>query len=75
MSLKEMVEGWFVKIALKKAAKAAVGVVVSAKVLQEAGLNVDAAKFETWLLAAGSALVSVALNYLKLKTRLGAKLL
>lgn len=69
--LRSLFEGWLLKIALKKGAKAALGVVASAKILQEAGVSVDAAKFETWLMAAGAAAVTMALNWAKVKTPLG----
>ena len=75
MGIREVFEGWVLRIALKKAAKTLVGVVATAKLLQEAGFNVDAAQLETWLMAAGSAAVTVALNWLKVKTKLGAKFL
>lgn len=75
MGLKDLLEGWVLKIAVKKGAKVLVGVMASAKVLQEAGFSVDAMKLETWLMGVGSAAVAVVLNYLKVKTRLGAKFL
>ena len=75
MGIKELVEGFVFKIALKKGVKTLVGVVGSAAVLQQAGFNVDVTKLETWLMSAGAAGITMALNFLKVKTSLGKKLL
>lgn len=75
MGIKDMLEGFIFKIALKKGVKALVGVIGSVVVLQQAGVNVDVAKLETWLMGVGTAGVTVALNYLKVKTSLGKKFL
>ena len=75
MGLGETVQKWIFTIALKKAVKTVVGIIVSAKVLQEAGVSVDATAMETWLLASGAALATLLLNFLKVKTALGKKLL
>lgn len=75
MGLKEMVEGFIFKIALKKGVKTLVGVIASAKVLQEAGVQVDPMSLETWLMSVGAAGVTMLLNYLKVKTKLGQKFL
>lgn len=73
--LKDLFEGFLFKIALKKAVKSVVGVVGSAAALQQAGVNVDVTKLETWLTAAGAGAVTALLNWLKVKTSLGKKFL
>lgn len=75
MGLRDMFEGFILKIALKKGVKTLVGVVGSAAVLQQAGVNVDVAKLETWLMGLGASAVTMVLNYLKVKTAIGKKLL
>lgn len=75
MGLKDILEGFIFKIALKKGVKTLVGVVGSAAVLQQAGFSVDVTKLETWLMSAGAAAITMALNYLKVKTSLGKKFL
>ena len=73
--IRDLFEGWVLKIALKKAAKAAASVVGSAAVLQQAGVSVDPLALETWLTATGAGLVTMLLNWLKVKTSLGKKFL
>ena len=82
MGLKEMIEGWILRVALKKGVKAVVSVilsaVVSAKVapiLAQAGVTIDPVQLEVGLTAAGAGAITVGLNYLKLKTKLGQKFL
>lgn len=79
MGLGEMFEGFLFKIALKKGVKVAVSVagtaIASNAALAQAGVAVDITKLETFLLSTGAAFITVALNYLKTKTQLGAKYL
>lgn len=75
MGIRSAVEGFIFKIALKKGVKTLVGVILSAKVLQEAGVNVDVAQLETWLMAGAASVVTMLLNYLKVKTKLGKRFL
>ena len=75
MGIKSMVEGFILRIALKKGVKAAVGAIISIKGLAAAGVTVDATALEQFLLSAGTGAVAMALNYLKIKTKLGAKFL
>lgn len=73
--LRDMFEGFILKMALKKGAKAFVGVLGSTAALQQAGVSVDVTKLETWLIATASSLVTMGLNWAKVKTKIGAKLL
>ena len=80
--LREMLEGWVLKIALKKGVKAAGAVVLSAiasvkvaPVLAQLGVTVDPGQLEVGLTAMGTAAVTVGLNWLKVKTSLGQKFL
>ena len=79
MGLGDMFEGFLFKIALKKGVKAAVAVagtaVASNAALAQAGVTVDITKLETFLMSAGAGLITMALNWAKVKTRIGAKLL
>lgn len=75
MGLRDVLEGFVFKIALKKGVKTLVGVVASAGALQAAGVSVDVTKLETWLMATGASLVTMGLNFLKVKTSIGRKLL
>jgi hypothetical protein len=82
MGIKEMLEGWVLKVALKKGVKAAGAVILSAvasvkiaPVLSQLGVTVDPAQLEVGLTAFGTAAVTMGLNWLKMKTPLGKKLL
>lgn len=75
MGIREAFEGFILKIAVKKGVKTLVGVVGSAAVLQQAGVSVDVTKLETWLMALVASGVTMALNWLKVKTSLGKKFL
>lgn len=80
--LGEMLEGWVLKIALKKGVKAAGAVILAAiasakvaPVLGQLGVTVDPAQLEVGLTAIGTSAVTVGLNWLKVKTSLGRKFL
>lgn len=75
MGLKSLVEGFLFKIALKKGVKSALGVLASINGLEAAGVQLDTSKLEQFLLSAGAAGVTMLLNFLKVKTKIGAKLL
>ena len=82
MGLKDMVEGWILKVALKKGVKAIVSVLLSAiasakvaPILTQAGVTIDPVQLEVGLLAAGTGAITMALNWLKIKTSLGQKFL
>lgn len=82
MGIKEMLEGWVLKVALKKGVKAAGAVILSAvasvkiaPVLSQLGVTIDPAQLEVGLTAFGTAAVTMGLNWLKMKTPLGKKLL
>ena len=79
MGLGEMFEGFLFKIALKKGVKAAVAVAGSAVAanagLAQFGVTVDITKLETALLSTGAALITMVLNWMKTKTKLGMKFL
>lgn len=78
----EIVEGWLLKIALKKGVKAAGAVILAAiasvkvaPVLSQLGVTVNPGQLEVGLTAFGTAAVTVGLNWLKQKTSLGQKFL
>lgn len=78
----DLIEGWVLKIALKKGVKAAGAVILAAiasvkvaPVLTQLGVTVDPTQLEVGLTAFGTAGVTVALNWLKQKTSLGRKFL
>lgn len=82
MGLKDMIEGWLFGVALKKGVKAVAAVILAAvasvkvaPVLQQMGVTVDRAQLEVGLTALGTGAVTMFLNYLKMKTKLGAKFL
>jgi len=75
MGIGENVKKWLIMKALGKAVKTIVGVVASAGILQQAGVSVDVTKLETWLLATAAGGITILLNYLKVKTAIGKKLL
>lgn len=78
MGFREMLEGWLLKIALKKGVKAAGAVILAAiasvkvaPVLAQLGVTVDPGQLEVGLTALGTAAVTVGLNFLKIKTPIG----
>ena len=78
----DMVEGWLLKIALKKGVKAAGAVILAAiasvkvaPVLTQLGVTVDPGQLEVGLTAFGTAAVTIGLNFLKRNTSLGKKFL
>lgn len=78
----DMVEGWVLKIALKKGVKAAGAVILAAvasvkvaPVLSQLGVKVDPGQLEIGLTTFGTAAVTMGLNWLKQKTSLGKKFL
>lgn len=78
----EMIEGWVLKIALKKGVKAAGAFILAAvtsvkvaPVLSQLGVSVDGSQLEMGLTAFGTAAVTVGLNWVKQKTSLGRKYL
>lgn len=79
MGLGDMFEGFLFKIALKKGVKAAVAVagtaLASNAALAQAGVSVDLSKLEISLMSAGTAAITMLLNWAKVKTKLGAKFL
>ena len=79
MGLGAMFEGFLLKIALKKGVKAAVAVAGTAIAANEslvhAGITVDITKLETFLMSAGAGLITMVLNWAKVKTKIGAKIL
>lgn len=82
MGIKEMVEGWILKVALKKGVKAAGAVILAAvasvkvaPILGQLGVAVDPNQLEVGLTAFGTAAVTMGLNWLKLKTSIGKKFL
>lgn len=82
MGLKEALEGFIFKIALKKGVKAAGAVILAAvasvkvaPVLTQLGVTIDPTQLEVGLTAFGTAAVTMGLNWLKVKTSLGQKLL
>ena len=82
MGFKEMLEGWVFGIALKKGVKAVAAVVLAtvasvkvAPVLSQLGVTIDATQLELGLTALGTGAVTIGLNWLKLKTRMGQKYL
>lgn len=82
MGIKEAVEGFVFKIALKKGVKAAAAFVISfaasakvAPILGQMGVSIDPGQLELGLTAFGTALVAMGLNWVKQKTSLGQKFL
>jgi hypothetical protein len=82
MGLGTVVQEWFLKIALKKGVKSAVSVILAAiasvkvaPILAQMGVTVDPAQLEIGLTALGTGLLTVALNFMKVKTAIGKKLL
>lgn len=79
MGLGTMFEGFLFKIALKKGVKAAVAVAGTAiaanEGLAQAGVVIDITKLETFLMSAGAGLITMVLNWAKVKTKWGAKIL
>jgi len=82
MGIRETIEEWVLKIALKKGVKAVGAVILSAAasvkvapVLANLGVTIDPAQLELGLTALGAGAVTMALNWLKLKTSLGRKFL
>lgn len=80
--IREMFEGFLMRIALKKGVKAVlsllVAVMASAKVapvLTQLGVTVDTTQLEQGLIILGTAAITMLLNYLKVKTSIGKKLL
>lgn len=80
--LGQMLEGWLLKIALKKGVKSACAVILAAiasvkvaPVLAQMGVTVDPGQLEVGLTALGTAAVTVGLNWFKVKTSLGQKFL
>jgi hypothetical protein len=78
----DLVEGWVLKIALKKGVKAAGAVILAAiasvkvaPVLAQLGVTVDPGQLEIGMTTLGTAAVTVALSWLKQKTSLGRKFL
>ena len=82
MGLADMFEGFLFKVALKKGVKVAVAVIASAvasakiaPVLQTAGVHVDLTQMELGMTSAGTAGITMLLNWLKVKTSVGKKYL
>lgn len=82
MGIREMVEGFLFKVALKKGIKAAVTFIVAllasakvAPIITQAGVTIDPMQLEIGLTTLGTALITMLLNYLKTKTSVGKKLL
>lgn len=82
MGLKDMIEGWVLKVALKKGVKAVVSVILSAvasakiaPLLAQGGVTIDPQQLELGLTAAGAGAITMGLNWLKVKTKLGQKFL
>ena len=82
MGIKDALEGFVLKVALKKGVKAAVSFVIAftasaqvAPLLAQFGVTIDPVQLEIGLTTVGTALVAMALNWLKVKTSLGQKYL
>lgn len=82
MGLKNLIEGFVLRVALKKGVKAAVAFIISATasakvapLLAQLGITLDPSQLEMGLTAIGTGGLVAFLNYLKQKTSLGQKYL
>jgi hypothetical protein len=81
MGILTPVKVWLFTVALKKGIKAIVTVALSwltsikvAPILASMGVTIDPAQLEMWLTGALTGLLTIIFNFLKVKTKLGAKL-
>ena len=73
--LKDAVRGYVLKKGIYKGAKAAAVLLASIQGLKEAGVEINVDQFEQFIAASAVAGITMILNYLKVKTRIGEKLL